>query len=392
MGVDIQAKIRLAIGTVKDHASIGRAMILDHEGKGFSNIEIAVVRATGHDHSPIDDNHIHEILFLVSNSPEFVPFLAEQLSRRLGKTKERLVALKTLFLIHRLLRGGNRYFERQLREAHVSGHLQMSMRRFLMNSDSSVFYLHGYAAYLEERIGWVINQAGKLEPVMSHGLEFPCYDEKSIDMIFRKLPKCQVFIDRVLACSSAHILPSYNLAQAAMSNILKESFLVYMTYCEGVTALVNMFFDLTTPARALACQILKRASRQSQELHDFYENCKRNIRNKSLEYPLVQVITMDHVLALEQCCGYTASPKSCSRSNKDGPNPPPILDSLTKSVNLQAGTSTAGRKGEECESNFNLTSSTLFSCTLETKISNVWVLFEDEVHDDSPVSVMGGLQ
>uniref|UniRef100_A0A2N9JA64 ENTH domain-containing protein n=1 Tax=Fagus sylvatica TaxID=28930 RepID=A0A2N9JA64_FAGSY len=313
MRVDMQEKLRLALGSVKDHASIGKAMIYNYNHHdGFSNIEIAVLRATGHDNGPIDDKHMHEILFLVSNSPGSIPFLAERISRRLCKTRDRLVALKTLVLIHRLLRGGNRCFEQQLRAAHVSGHLQIMTTRWFSqtntNSDPSLCFLHKYAAYLEERMGWLINQAGKLEPaaMSTHqGLEFRCYEDKSIDLVFRKLPKCQLVIDRVLDCSPFDILPSDNLAQAAMSNTLKESFQVYLTFCEGIAALVNMFFDLTRPARALACDILRRASHQSQDLHHLYENCKRIIENKNLEYPSVQIITMDHVIALEQCLGCT---------------------------------------------------------------------------------------
>ncbi|KAK4835209.1 hypothetical protein QYF36_006832 [Acer negundo] len=86
-----------------------------------------------------------------------------------------------------------------------------------------------------------------------------------------------------------------------MMNTLKESFQVYMTFSEGVAALVNMFFDLARPARALACDILKRASQQSQELHELYEKSKRIIDNKNLEYPSVQIITMEQITALEQC-------------------------------------------------------------------------------------------
>ncbi|KAJ4824801.1 hypothetical protein Tsubulata_042983 [Turnera subulata] len=380
MGVDIQGKLRLALGTMKDHASVGKAMMYNHEGKGLCNIEVAVVRATGHDNGPIDDKHMHEILFLVSNSPGSIPFLAERISRRLGKTRDRLVALKTLLLVHRLLRGGNRYFEQQLRCAHASGHLQMSPHCFLIkqNPEPSFHFLHKYAAYLEERIGWVINQAGKLEPVMSQGdLEFRCYDEKSVDMVFRKVPKCQVFIDRVLDCSPFDIFPCDNLAQAAMCNTLKESFQVYKKYCEGIAVLVNMFFDLTRPARALACQILKRASHQSLELYEFYQNCRRIIGNKHLEYPLVQIITMDHVLALEKCSSYIATSKPENSS--------PVS---TKNVPAKLHAAMTGKMYEvDGISNVSLESQTLFSCTLETKMSKVWVVFEDEDLDSSRVSL-----
>nr|DAD25325.1 TPA_asm: hypothetical protein HUJ06_026789 [Nelumbo nucifera] len=102
-------------------ASIGKALIISHVG--FSDIEISMVRAIGHDSTPINDKHLHEILFFVSNSPSSVPFLAERILYRLDKTRDRNVALKTLLLIHHLLHGGDRYFEQDLRTTHLSGHL-----------------------------------------------------------------------------------------------------------------------------------------------------------------------------------------------------------------------------------------------------------------------------
>ncbi|KAF5457031.1 hypothetical protein F2P56_021169 [Juglans regia] len=393
MRVDIQEKLRLALGSVKDHASIGKAMIHNHHD-GFSDIEIAVLRATGHDNCPVDDQHMHEILFLVSNSPGSIPFLAERISRRLCKTRDRMVALKTLVLIHRLLRGGNRSFEKQLRGAHVSGHLQMSTRCFTKNPDPSVCFLHKYAAYLEERMGWLINQAGKLEPVMPKGLEFRYYEEKSIGMVFRKLPKCQLLLDRVLDCSPLDILPSDNLAQAAMSNTLKESFQLCLTLCEGVAALVNMFFDLTRPARALACDILKRASQQSQKLHDLYENSKRIIENKNLEYPSVQIITMEHVMALEQClpCSQNLQRPAISHGSvfykTTGDSAAHVLGCLSKSTKTQVATAAKeGKMNENNNNDISSSSSTLFSCALETKISMVWVVFDEDDPNQSQGSV-----
>ncbi|RDX64358.1 putative clathrin assembly protein, partial [Mucuna pruriens] len=390
MGVDIQGKLRLALGSVKDHASIGKAMMYHHQHDGFSNIEIAVLRATGHDNGTIDDKYMHEILFLVSNSPGSIPFLAERISRRLGKTKDHVVALKTLVLIHRLLRGGNRSFEQELCKSHVSGHLQISTRCFF-SDHPLVGFLHKYAAYLEERMSWLINQAGKLEPVMmSKGLEFRRYDEKSIDMAFRTLPKCQVLIDKVLECSPHDILCSdHSLAQAAMSNTLRESFQVYVTFSEGIAALVNMFFDLTSSARGLACQILKKASLQSQRLHDLYESCKQVVENKNLDYPCVQVISMNHVVALEQLGSpqnkLAASHVSLSSSIS---RPPPVSGHFTEPKVMDLAVAEKESKGnieEKIDVNLSPTSTTLLSWRLETKISMVWVVFEDEVPNESQV-------
>ena len=391
MGVDIQGKLRLAIGSMKDHASIGKAMIYHHQHDGFSSIEIAVLRATGHDNGTIDDKYMHEILFLVSNSPGSIPFLAEMISRRLGKTKDRLVALKTLVLIHRLLRGGNRSFEQELCKAHVSGHLQISTRSCFTKSgyDPSLGFLHKYASYLEERMSWLINQAGKLEPaVVSKGLEFRSYDEKSIDMVFRTLPKCQVLIDKVLEFSPHDILGSdHSLAQVAMSNTLRESFQVYVTFSEGIAALFNMFFDLSPSARGLACEILKKASMQSQKLHDLYESCKQIVENKNLEYPLVQIIRMDHIMALDQF-GHPQNQPASSHvslsSRRSISKPPQTSSHFKRSTEIEVEVAANESKKKEENIDLNL-SPTLFSWTLETKISKVWVVFEDEAPNESQV-------
>ncbi|CAL1414142.1 unnamed protein product [Linum trigynum] len=373
--VDLSDKLRLALGTVKDRASIGKARMVHKsaEGRGFSHLEIAVVRATGHHHaSNVDDKHMHEILFLATNSPGSIPFLAERISRRLAKTRDRLVALKTLLLVHRLLRGGNRYFEHQLRMAHASGHLQLAAPWFAKNpADHSVYFLHKYSAYLEERIGWVINQAGKLEPlVMNQGLEFGSYDEKSVDLVFRRLPKCQAFMDRVLesCCPFAH-LPCFNtLYRAAMTNTLKESFQVYATYCECVAALMNMFFDLTAGARALACRILRRASMQSGVLQLMYDTCEKVIGNKNLEYPVVQIMTLEHVAALEQVDLEAGSS-----------SPPPVLGDGVKDVGVVRGDEDDGDGDLEVgDSSGDFGALFSWKSSLETKISTVWVVFEDE--------------
>ncbi|XP_057758560.1 putative clathrin assembly protein At1g33340 [Arachis stenosperma] len=386
--VDIQGKLKLAIGSMKDHASIGKALMNHHQYNGFTSINIAVLRATGHDNGTIDDKYMHEILFLVSNSPNSIPFLAERISCRLAKTKDSLVALKTLVLIHRLLRGGNRSFEKELCKAHVSGHLQISTRPcFTKNGyDRSLGFLQKYASYIEERMSWLINQAGKLEPaIVSKGLEFRSYDEKSIDMVFRTLPKCQVLIDKVLEFSSNDMLGSDHslVAQVAMSNTLRESFQVYVTFSEGIAALVNMLFDLTPSARGLACEILKKASLQSQRLHDLYASCKKIVRNKSLDYPFVQLISMDHIIALDQYGSPKVQPLASqshvSLSRRMGISNPPQISNQFK------GSSPEREKKEE-KIEINLSPPTThFSWTLETKISKVWVLFEDEPTNESQV-------
>jgi len=364
MRLDLSAKFRQVLGLAKDHASIGRAIVQNYNEKAFFDIEVAVVRATSHDDCPVDDKTMHEILFLVSNTPGSIPFLAEQISRRLAKTRDCLVAGKTLLLFHRLLRGSSRSIEQQLHIAHTSGHLQIGCSWFMMSLDSRSFvFLQNYVAYLQERVGWIINQAGKLEPVMSGGTKFSRYKEKSMDLVFHILPKCQEFIAQVLKCSPVDAWPIDNLVQAAAGNILKESFQVYMTYSDGMTALVSMLFDLSRPARDLACGMLRKASQQIQDLRILYDKCRGFAGMKSLDYPSVQAISMDHIVALEECSSY---------GGKRG---------FSLSTNLRDAITCNELKQEQHSASFSSTSP--FSLPVETKISMVWVVFDNEDGEES---------
>ncbi|CAF2044015.1 hypothetical protein BRARA_I02592 [Brassica rapa] len=371
MRLHLSAKFRQVLGHAKDQASIGRAIVQNYNEKSFFDIEVAVVRATSHDDCPVGDKTMHEILFLVSNTPGAVPFLAEQISRRLAKTRDYLVAGKTLLLIHRLLRSSSRCIEQQLHIAHTSGHLQIGCCWFMMSQDHPSFaFLQNYVAYLEERVGWIINQAGKLEPVMSGGTKCSRYKEKSMDLVFHILPKCQEFIAKVLKCSPVDVWPMDNLVQAATGSILKESFHVYMTYSDGVAALSNMLFDLSRPARDLACGMLRKASQQIEDLRVMYEKCRGFTGMKSLDYPSVQAITMDHIVALEQCSSYNTR-----------------AGSVLKRTGGERGFSVSTNLRDSVTCNEKIASTSLFLLPVETKISMVWVVFDNEESDKPTESI-----
>ncbi|XP_077231727.1 ENTH/ANTH/VHS superfamily protein [Tasmannia lanceolata] len=379
MVVDVRSKLRLALGSVKDHAAIGKAMI--SSGDIFSNIEIAIVRATGHDNSPIDEKYVHEILFLVSNSPGSVAFLADKISRRLSKTRDRIVTLKTLLLVHRLMRGGDRNFEQDLRNARLSCDLRLNLYWFSKNSDILIIFLNNYVAFIEERMEWVINQAGKLEPIMPERSGFRIHREKSIEIVFYRLPRCQAFLDRIMDCLPIEISCSDSLTRAALSNILRESFQVYMSFCEGVTTLVDSFFDFKKVDRTLALNIFKRASSQSYKLFEFFENCKRITGSKSLDYPMVRIITADCISTMEE---FLVSPQAFGNvpllSATYPSSPTSIL--TNQSVIVRSKEENKG----EMEERFGY-SGTLFPFKLETKISTVWVEFDEEDSQNSCFSV-----
>lgn len=99
--------IRKALGAVKDQTSIGLAKV---SSTMAPELDVLVVKATSHDDGPAEERHLREILHLTSCSRAYVSYCVAALSRRLAKTRDWIVALKCLCLVHRLLADGDPAF------------------------------------------------------------------------------------------------------------------------------------------------------------------------------------------------------------------------------------------------------------------------------------------
>lgn len=64
------------------------------------------MKATSHDDDPASEKYVHEILNLMSYSHGYVHACVTAVSKRLEKTRDWIVALKVLILVHRLMNEG----------------------------------------------------------------------------------------------------------------------------------------------------------------------------------------------------------------------------------------------------------------------------------------------
>lgn len=116
-------------------------------------------------------------------------------------------------------------------------------------------------------------------PVMQPSL----YKNKSVEMVYCNLPKCQTFLDRAMKCLPLNNPSSLDkLIQAALAIILRESIQVYNSFCEGVAILADSILGFKKKAREEAFDIFKRASSQCYKLFDFFKKCQRLM---VIEYP-----------------------------------------------------------------------------------------------------------
>ncbi|KAF3788040.1 putative clathrin assembly protein [Nymphaea thermarum] len=406
----MRRKIQRAVGLVKDHASLTRAMMFS--GNGIGALEMAVVQATSHDEAePVDDKYVHEILFIVSNTSGSVLHLASFLTKRLERTRDNVVALKLLMLVHRLLRGGHRRFEQDLRDTHSSGVLRLRFYglRVLRGegpaaaSSALVSFLHDYASFLELRMGWFINQAGRLEPTaattttqfVSNSRAIGTDDEKIwAEPILTVLPRCQEILDRIVQCFPASGMVRRNhLVQAALESILRESFHLYASFSDGVGTLLDLLKQGVRDS-GLALHILKRASHQSYELVRFFDSCKAVCSVRFDDYPSVKIIiSREDVSKMEELLrGCVLAGSEASKvvddddddddDNDDGDDAGADVSSGSSSSPSSPGTVVSTNTFKSpllCTSPMRLFSR---RWQRETKVSTEWVVFDNDDNSD----------
>lgn len=150
-----QSKIRRALGAVKDKTSIGLAKV--GSSASLADLEVAIVKATGHDEYPGEERHIREILSLTCYCRAHISACVNTLSKRLDRTRNWIVALKTLSLVQRLLSEGDPAYEQEIFFATRRGTRVLNMSDFRDSSKSShswdySSFVRTYALYLDERL------------------------------------------------------------------------------------------------------------------------------------------------------------------------------------------------------------------------------------------------
>lgn len=162
-GIMAPSTIRKAIGAVKDQTSIGIAKV----GSNMApELEVAIVKATSHDDDPASEKYIREILHLTCCSRGYVTACVSSISKRLGKTRDWIVAIKCLMLIHRLLNDGDPVFHQEIMYATRRGTRLLNLSDFRDEAHSNSWdhsaFVRTYALYLDQRLEMMVLRESKM--------------------------------------------------------------------------------------------------------------------------------------------------------------------------------------------------------------------------------------
>ncbi|VAI50951.1 unnamed protein product [Triticum turgidum subsp. durum] len=262
--------IRKYVGALKDSTTVSIAKV----NSDYKQLDIAIVKATNHVERPAKEKYIRDI-FMHLNSGRAradVAYCIRALARRLSKTRNWAVALKTLIVIHRALREVDPSFRDELISYGRSSGQMLHMSYFKDDSSPDAWdhsaWIRNYALFLEERL--------ESFRVLNYDVELDPLGTRDVDTtgLLAQLPALSQLLFRLISCQP-HGSSSYNtIIQHALSMVATESVRIQTAINDGILNLVDKFFDMHRDDAIRALDIYKKALKQAGQLSGFYETCK----------------------------------------------------------------------------------------------------------------------
>ncbi|CAL9152577.1 unnamed protein product [Musa hybrid cultivar] len=298
---------RKAVGALKDTTTVGLANL----NSDFKDLDVAIVKATNHVECPPKERHLRKILLATSiTRPRAdVAYCIHALARRLAKTHNWTVALKTLIVIHRTLREGDPTFREEL--------LNFSQRAKILQlsnfkDDSSPIawdcsaWVRTYALFLEERLECfrILKYDVEAERLIrpSQGSEKGHSKTREVDSedLLEQLPALQQLLYRLIGCRPEGAGISNYVVQYALALILKESFKIYCAINDGIINLVDKFFEMPRHEAVKALEIYRRAGQQAASLSEFYEVCRGLELARNFQFPNLREPPQSFLATMEE--------------------------------------------------------------------------------------------
>ncbi|KAM0025510.1 putative ANTH domain, ENTH domain, ANTH domain superfamily protein [Helianthus debilis subsp. tardiflorus] len=298
------SNFRKAIGAFKDHTSRTLAKVAT-----FSNLRVAIVKATDHKVCLAKEHHIREILTLTSYSRCHAASCVSTIAQRLCKTKDWVVAIKALILIQRLMQEGNPLFMQEIFITTYNGTHILDMSDFRdaawANSWDFSAFVRAYALYLRERLdSWIVEcdrtyelfsyTDGEEEEHLSPGTivirTTPVWKMQN-NQICSRIQYLMKQLDFLLGCQPTGAAKNNRIVALALYPLVKESFQLYYDITEIVFILLDRFEELDVVDSMKVFEILCQVANQYEELESFYYWCNDACIAKTSDYPEINKIS-----------------------------------------------------------------------------------------------------
>ncbi|KAF8393151.1 hypothetical protein HHK36_021392 [Tetracentron sinense] len=295
-GKGTQKNLRKALGAIKDSTTVSLAKV----NSDYKELDIAIVKATNHVERPAKEKHIRAVFAAISASrPRAdVAYCIHALARRLAKTHNWAVALKTLIVIHRALREVDSTFREELVNYGRSRSHMLNLAHFKDDSSPNAWdysaWVRTYALFLEERL--------ECFRVLKYDIETDRPRTKDLDTaeLLEQLPALQQLLFRVLGCQPQGAAVYNFVIQLALSMVAGESMKIYNAISDGSVNMVDKFFEMQRHDAVRALEIYRRAGQQAERLSEFYEICKSLDLGRGEKFIKIEQPPASFITAMEE--------------------------------------------------------------------------------------------
>lgn len=285
-------------GAIKDRNSIWASSFSTRSSFRNPDLEAIVIKATSHDDSLVDYKNFQRVYLWLRTSPLHLKPLVWAISMRMEKTRDWVVALKGLMLIHGV-------FCCKLPNIHYIGRLPFDLSSF---SDghyrpSKVWgfngFIRAYFAYLDHKSAFLSAETRQLQNRQSNNVED---DHNSLTEKLRKLKTWQSMLDMLLEVKpQAENMNTNVVIKEAMICVVTEIFEVSSTICRGIAqALLRIYAAPAKNEASAALEIVHRSASQGDQLSLFFEFCTGMGVLRESECPKIEQIPDEDLDELER--------------------------------------------------------------------------------------------
>ncbi|KAI3453221.1 hypothetical protein Pfo_009884 [Paulownia fortunei] len=277
-----------ASGVLKDQNSLWQANLSRRTGLRNPDIEKAVIRATSHYDLSFDMRNVDRVCEWLRLSPFNLKPILWSVSNRMEKTRNWVVALKGLYLMHNVMNS-------RIPCVKKIGRLPFDLSNFndghARQAKTWPFnaFIRAYYAFLDQKSTVIFQHAAE-----EKGEGFLIMQELVL------LQKLQALIDLLMQIKPQSKAAFVPLILHVMDGIIIEIYDLYSRICRGIAIVLMNIYSAGKAEATMALSVVQKATQQGEDLSFYFEFCQEIGVVNASEFPVIDRIPEEGIHELEQ--------------------------------------------------------------------------------------------